>query len=276
VFTDDNSKFDVPKNVKIVYTNLRKIKEMAQNKFDFTISLEYNYKLCDYKPAYGLIFEDYLHEYDFWGYCDIDIIFGNLRKFLDEKLINKYEKIYKAGHFTLYKNSDLNKFGFENIINSNGEKLYKYVYSNNSSFYFDEFYGLHKLYGVDKKYSMYSYKNDIADILPKYSSFIVYGQSELKNFIFEWKENNNTCSLIGFYDKYKVKSKEFMYIHLQKRNMKINLTYNNNFFIVPNKFINSKKMPKKYLYFINYSRICFIKYKIKRYLQRKIFKGVKI
>jgi hypothetical protein len=276
MFIDDRSEFDIPKNVKVIYTDLKKIKEIAQSKFDFEISLEYSYKLCDYKPAYGLIFEDYLKEYDFWGYCDLDVIFGNLRKFLDEELINKYEKIFKAGHFTIYKNTNLNKFGFENILDSNGEKMYKYVYITNSSFYFDEFFGILKLYGVNKKYSMYSNRSVIADILPQYRNFIVCSQLEFKNCIFQWKRDGDTCSLVGFYDKKEIKSKEFMYIHLQKRHMKINVVSSDNFFIVPDKFISARQVPKEYLYCFNYYRIYYIKYRIKRYFQRVFLEGGKI
>ena len=45
------------------------------------------YKLCDYKPVYGLIFDEDLQDYDFWGHCDVDLIFGDIRKF-----INLYKK----------------------------------------------------------------------------------------------------------------------------------------------------------------------------------------
>lgn len=42
------------------------------------------YKLCDFRPMYGLIFQDYLNEYDYWGWCDVDMIFGNIQDFINE------------------------------------------------------------------------------------------------------------------------------------------------------------------------------------------------
>lgn len=41
------------------------------------------YKLCDYKPLYGAMFADLIRGYDYWGWGDMDVlygdIFGNLR-----------------------------------------------------------------------------------------------------------------------------------------------------------------------------------------------------
>lgn len=277
IFTDNDMSYDVPSNVKFIKTNLKKIKEIAQRKFDFNISLEYSYKLCDYKPAYGLIFEEYLTNYDFWGYCDIDVIFGNLRKFLDEDYLCNYDKIYRAGHFTLYKNDEKNKLGFEKIMDENNGYLYKSVFSTDSSFYFDEFYGIFKLYGKDDNYQMYSNLDVIADISHKYNEFMVVEQFSKKNFAFRWNTDSSNCELIGLYkDKNnKIVEKEFMYVHLQKRNMKICNTINDNYFIIPNKFVNNCNL-NLVLNKPIFIRISYLNYKIKRFIQRKIFKGAKI
>ena len=56
------------------------MKERIQRIFDFPISLERPYKLCDYKPSYGEVFKDELAGYDFWGNCDIDLVWGNIKK----------------------------------------------------------------------------------------------------------------------------------------------------------------------------------------------------
>lgn len=57
LFTDDYYKFNYPQNVKVVYTSFEKLRKRVAEKFDFPISLEKPYKLCDYKPAYGYLFE---------------------------------------------------------------------------------------------------------------------------------------------------------------------------------------------------------------------------
>ena len=92
IFTDcDWGK--VPKNIKIINISFNDFKEYVQKTFEFKICLERPYKICDYKPAFGYIFKEYLQEYDFWGYCDFDMIFGNIRKFITNDILENYEKI---------------------------------------------------------------------------------------------------------------------------------------------------------------------------------------
>ena len=77
VFLDDNEnvkecvgfpvvgKVSYAKNMeddKIVAIGNAEIREKIQSKFDFKISLEEPYKLCDYKPAYGYIFEEFIRK----------------------------------------------------------------------------------------------------------------------------------------------------------------------------------------------------------------------
>ena len=78
----DQKMDDLPNNVHIINISLNEIRALASQKLGRDISLKTPYKLCDYKPMYGLIFEEYLQGYDYWGHCDMDMIFGNISKFL--------------------------------------------------------------------------------------------------------------------------------------------------------------------------------------------------
>ncbi len=74
IITDDDTYTKpLPGNVKLIYKTLNDISLLATEKLGFEINIKYGYKLCDFKPAYGLIFSELLKEYDFWGHCDIDI-----------------------------------------------------------------------------------------------------------------------------------------------------------------------------------------------------------
>ncbi len=64
------------------------------------------YKLCDYKPLYGCIFADDLKNYDYWGYCDADVIFGDLRKFFTDQQLASYDKLLQTGHLSIMRNTD--------------------------------------------------------------------------------------------------------------------------------------------------------------------------
>ena len=82
-----------PENVKIIYKTLADIIEISQNVLGFPVDIEYPYKLCDFKPAYGFLFPDIVKKYDFWGHGDIDVVYGDIRNFMTEELLNTYDVI---------------------------------------------------------------------------------------------------------------------------------------------------------------------------------------
>lgn len=72
VITDDKTKYNYPQNVKVVYDTFVHLREEIQLLYDFKISLETPYRFCNFRPAYGEIFQNYLEGYDFWGFSDCD------------------------------------------------------------------------------------------------------------------------------------------------------------------------------------------------------------
>lgn len=139
LITDQNIDMELPENLDIYKTTFFKIKEKIQKKFNFKISLEKPYKLCDYRPAYGVIFEEELKNYDYWGHCDLDMVFGDLDKILLPLMIKGYEKIGSYGHLTIYKNSEKIR---ESFRLEGAPFNYKKVYSLPQAFYFDEMKGI--------------------------------------------------------------------------------------------------------------------------------------
>jgi len=137
IFSD--SKYDryLPDNVKIIPFNLLDFNSLASKKLGFEIVVKKAYKLCDFKPTYGLLFSDYLSGYDFWGICDIDIILGRIREFMTEELLDEYDIIntrhdYLTGSFLLFRN-------IPNITNLFVKsKDYKKVFTSDKHYCFDE------------------------------------------------------------------------------------------------------------------------------------------
>lgn len=129
--------FSTPENVKLITYSLNEFNKDATKALGFPVNIEYGYKLCDFKPAYGYIFSDRIKDYDFWGHCDIDIIFGNIRSFITEQTLNKYDVIsarhdYLTGSFTIYRNAPpINRMFMQS-------KDYKIVFTSPYSFCFDE------------------------------------------------------------------------------------------------------------------------------------------
>ena len=129
IITDDKREFNYPKNVSVIYKSFSEVKIYIEGKFDFKICLERPHKLCDYKPAYGYIFNDLINDYDFWGYCDLDCIFGNLSKYITKEMLEKYDKIFSLGHMTLYRNNKYINSLFMKTINN--RLRYREVFSTN-------------------------------------------------------------------------------------------------------------------------------------------------
>jgi hypothetical protein len=128
---------NLPANVKLIPYSLEQFRADAEKALGFEVVIESGYKLCDFKPAYGTIFADYIKEYDFWGYCDVDVIFGNIRAFMTDELLSEYDIIsarhdYLTGCFALYRNQSY----FRELFKQS--KDYRKVFTNPRNFFFDE------------------------------------------------------------------------------------------------------------------------------------------
>ncbi len=147
IFTDCD--IDQNNNIKVIKQSWKDFQEFVQTKFDFPIALNSPYKLCDFKPAYGYIFQEYITEYDFWGHCDCDLIWGDL-SVLNLIIEQDYERIGEYGHLILYKNQPDINFWFRDLTS---EKVpnFKTIYSNERNYSFDEFSGMNILVKEYKK-----------------------------------------------------------------------------------------------------------------------------
>lgn len=126
-----------------MHTTLKCIKDVADRIFNFDVELGTPYKLCDYKVAYGLIFQEELRQYDFWGYCDSDMVLGNIRKYITDEILEGYDKILPLGHLSIYRNTDeINRRFMEcpDIMD------YHEVFSSPRIFQFDETPGIYAMY----------------------------------------------------------------------------------------------------------------------------------
>jgi hypothetical protein len=96
-------------NIDFVKMNITELNAFSGEQLKAPIQLSSAWKINELKPLFGEIFSKELNRYDHWGWCDLDIIWGDLRKFLNDELLNEYDVIttkeyWTAGHFTLFKN----------------------------------------------------------------------------------------------------------------------------------------------------------------------------
>lgn len=151
-----------PRSINVTYVacTLSDVRERAQALFDFKICMDTPYKLCDYRPAYGLMFADYLGGYDFWGNCDMDMAFGNFHRFVTDAVLDSYDKVYQHGHLTLYRNSDVVNREFMSDYGMD----YRKVFTTPISCVFDELEGVQRKFDYD---GLRTYKEfDFLDIIP--------------------------------------------------------------------------------------------------------------
>lgn len=234
IITDDQTPYSYPKNVKIKYQTFSDLRSSIQDLFDFSISLETPYKLCDYKPAYGYIFAEEIKDYDFWGYCDNDLIFGNIRQFITDDILRSSDKVLSRGHLSIYRNTPyMNRFVFEHT-----NDFYKTVYTSSCGFSFDEWgqYGVANHLKRELKPELFWDGFPFEDLLTTASNFVpAQKRNEAKSHIVYGYNNGN---LMKYYvSEGVVRCDSVLYVHFQKRSLNLETSNVLKYLIVPNKII---------------------------------------
>jgi len=244
IFTDCDEPKHLPANITFVHLSIDDFAQLTTQKLGYEINIDskFLYKICDFKPAFGTIYEDYLKEYTFWGHCDIDIVWGQINHFIDEGILHNYDIITSrperiSGHFCLYRNIDkINSIFLSMPVT---EMLLKRV---NSCERLDEIYFtnyLHKQlkpgwfarikqFRTEKPFVPRVYWDEVLTTSGKH-------QRELYKKIensFKWKQGR----------VYHVDGSEMMYLHFHKLKetlYSINFSYKNNLdeFIITSKGI---------------------------------------
>jgi hypothetical protein len=205
----DTSNIEIPENVRIKKIEFKDLIFHAKSKLGIKIVAPKPYKLCDLKPAYGVIFDKEIKDYDFWGHCDMDLIFGNIRRFLTKNLFEKYNKLLICGHLSIYRNCEAaNNYFKLKLPNLD----YKKVFSSPRNFWFDEWKGIALIL---RHYRIPFYIEDIfADIDTRYDDMRTRRGKNYKEQVFSYDEGSVYKE---FWDGNKFDKKEYAYIHLQKR-----------------------------------------------------------
>lgn len=204
IFTDQDiiSKY---KNIKFNKMNIADFNKLASKKLKLDISIKKPYKLCDFKVSYGKIFEDYLKGYSFFGYCDIDLVFGNIRKYITNDILDRFDKINNLGHLTLYRN---NKQMMELFKEKGSIYDYKTVFTTDENYAFDEYSGMH-LIVKENKINEYVI-NNYADMSPKNKEFIICNSKNYSDQYFMFDNGK-------VFQVYNGGSNEYIYLHFQKK-----------------------------------------------------------
>lgn len=264
IFTDDKNAYNYPQNVKVHYMSFETIREQFQKFYDFNISLETPYRLCNFKPAYGELFADYIQGYDAWGFCDNDMIYGNIIKNLPTKDIEKF-KFGQLGHLTILPNTE------ECCKLYRYSDAYKIAFSTPQPLFFDEDTFIKII--AKNKYKTTSLH--IADLKPRIKHFHILNENNYKAQCFVWHKGK----LERYYceDGKNIKHEEFTYIHFLKRPITVdeNIDITQPLIIVPNSIFNMplNKITPEFLLEVNKKGV-FLNYWKNSFKPKNLYKRI--
>ena len=264
--------------------------KLVQSQFSFDVCMTSPQKLCDFRGAFGIIFQAYLKDSDWWGHCDLDQIFGDLSHFITPEMFRDYDKLFTQGHLTLYRNTAENNRMF--MYPLGGQERYRQVFTTSEGCGFDEWLpgSINEIYEESGR-KVY-WDNLGADINSYKTSFVVtyysregnvYKNLPQKNSVFQWK--NGELHQI-YREKDGLKYVEYPYVHLQKRDMKDcrNNPGCESYFMVPNRFTDGGQDPGKllnkaglwrffnYQYFLVKRKSLIYRWKAKDWKMSNVFK----
>ena len=207
IYSDLSFPISEQSNVKIKYTTFEQLKGKIKCRLGEQCKVRDPYKLCDYKPTYGYLFAEDIADYDFWGICDIDLIFGNIGKVITQEVLRNNDKLFMHGHFCLLRNNEkMNRLFYEKY-----PRVVDFDYTSNTNYscHFDE-NGTIAYAPDNEKGIRFCFPGSFYDV-PWAFYPMLYQKTEACAI---WEDGK----LMLYWDS-GTHSKEIMYIHLQKRRM---------------------------------------------------------
>jgi hypothetical protein len=119
VYSDIDPPRHFPPNVTFRRMSVQELNHRCSHVLGAAIDIKRR-KLCDLKITYGVIFADDLLPFDFWGCSDLDVIWGDIRRFATDVRLQAHDifssrKEKLSGHCTFYRNTPEVNCLFERI-----------------------------------------------------------------------------------------------------------------------------------------------------------------
>jgi len=112
LLVSDRLDHELPANARHMPMSLAELRERAADILQTPVAAGSALKLCDLRPAWGLIFADQLRGYRYWAYGDEDVLYGDLDRFIAPALDAGSDLIVPSrqatiGHLTIIRNAPL-------------------------------------------------------------------------------------------------------------------------------------------------------------------------
>ncbi len=119
-YTDCGIPPDAPDNVRFIEIAFADYCALVSSRLDIDFCPQSPYKLCDIKPALGLIHQDDLRGYDYWGFGDVDVIYGDLRRYLSTERLQSFSLVSTharrvSGHLCVMRNDEQWRGAFKQV-----------------------------------------------------------------------------------------------------------------------------------------------------------------
>ncbi|MEP1143707.1 MAG: DUF6625 family protein [Henriciella sp.] len=220
----DNPFPDAPKNLTNMRCSRSEIEQLISDQTSVELPGAPPYKMCDYRPLFSMLVREIVADpdsYVYWGHADLDVVFGDIQKFVKKFQDQAYDRIFDLGHFSLYRNSPSINDAYK--LASNPDWLT--VLSNEKNFGFDEHNGINKVFNrLSTKFARTNtfaadispYPNDDFVLLPPYlprsGTRVRYDRGKL---FLEWPNSRR---------------REIAYCHFQKQIIRFSGQYNSSSF----------------------------------------------
>ena len=120
VFTDSDATTFAAPNIEVRRVSFDDYVKRARAWLDLPFDPPDAYKICDLRPMFGALHEDEFSGYDFYGWCDTDLLLGDVRSFYTDDVLARYEVFSThadrvSGHFALFHNTHRNRTMYRKI-----------------------------------------------------------------------------------------------------------------------------------------------------------------
>jgi len=120
VFADCDAEAFAAPNIHVRPTSFDEYVERARSALGLPFDPPDGYKLCDLRPFFGTLHETEFSGYDFYGWCDTDILFGDIRRFYTDEVLARFDVLSThadriSGHFALFRNTRRNRTMYRRI-----------------------------------------------------------------------------------------------------------------------------------------------------------------
>ncbi len=115
-YTDCGVPANAPDNASFFECSYQSYQDRVSSALGLAFNPAGPYKLCDIKPAYGYIHAGEITDYDFWGFGDIDVVWGDIMGFITQDMLRhqliSFHKRRVSGHLCLLANTPFAREAF--------------------------------------------------------------------------------------------------------------------------------------------------------------------